>query len=195
MDSYGLDVARGGGDNTIDFRVTVIGTTTRTYLKAKTHQMTNKRIVCCLTCSRPCAHSCRCHWRWCKYIRFLKAIRYSRCTCGRTQCCNCIRPFRQLSFYNLRSQLWWQFREALDPAYGSTVLCRLNQKLLADLTAPRWGLQEPKSKWNLERKLLSVLAAVPTMLCNYHAQIDTPKRHIMQTINASAARRDYDPYA
>ena len=84
---------------------------------------------------------------------------------------------------------------SIGPAYGSTVALPPEPKLLADLTAPRWGLQEPKSKWNLERKLLRIGRSPDYGSAIINAQIDTPKRHIMQTINASAARRDYDPYA
>lgn len=102
----------------------------------------------------------------------------------------------QLSFYNLRSQLWWQFREALDPAYGSTVALPPEPKLLADLTAPRWGLQGTKIKVESREEIIKRIGRSPDYgSAIINAQIDTPKRHIMQTINASAARRDYDPYA
>ncbi|OCZ48660.1 terminase [Acinetobacter pittii] len=102
----------------------------------------------------------------------------------------------QLSFYNLRSQLWWQFREALDPAYGSTVALPPEPKLLADLTAPRWGLQGTKIKVESREEIIKRIGRSPDYgSAIINAQIDTPKRHIMQMINASAARRDYDPYA
>ena len=44
---------------------------------------------------------------------------------------------RQLGFYNVRSQAYWQFREALDPDQdgGSPIALPENPSLLADLTA------------------------------------------------------------
>lgn len=45
---------------------------------------------------------------------------------------------RQLGFTNKRSQVIWQFREALDPNQdgGSTIALPNDPALLADLTAP-----------------------------------------------------------
>lgn len=44
----------------------------------------------------------------------------------------------QLGFYNTRSEVWWLFREALDPSQpgGSQICLPNNQKLLSQLTAP-----------------------------------------------------------
>lgn len=39
-------------------------------------------------------------------------------------------------FYNLRSQMWYQLREALDPDYGIDIALPPDPKLQADLTAP-----------------------------------------------------------
>ena len=58
----------------------------------------------------------------------------------------------QLRFANIRSQAYWQFREALDPdqAGGSSIALPNDKELLADLCAPRFnvvknGIQvEPK---------------------------------------------------
>ena len=46
----------------------------------------------------------------------------------------------QLRFYNLRSELYWRFREALDPRSNSKIQLPPDRKLLADLCAPRWRL-------------------------------------------------------
>jgi hypothetical protein len=43
-----------------------------------------------------------------------------------------------LTFKNLRSQLWWQMREALDPQANNGIALPPDQRLLADLCAPRW---------------------------------------------------------
>ncbi|BES72171.1 terminase [Marinobacter nanhaiticus D15-8W] len=45
---------------------------------------------------------------------------------------------KQLKFNNRRTEVWWRFREALDPAQpgGSSIALPPSNKLLADLTAP-----------------------------------------------------------
>jgi len=45
-----------------------------------------------------------------------------------------------LGFINRRAEMWWQFREALDPARGQRLCLPPDARLLADLTAPRWKL-------------------------------------------------------
>lgn len=46
-----------------------------------------------------------------------------------------------LSFANLRSELYWQMREALDPLNPHPIALPDDAELLADLTAPRWWLK------------------------------------------------------
>ena len=56
----------------------------------------------------------------------------------------------QLSFVNLRAQLWWRLREALDPHAEPQICLPADTVLRADLCAPRWRqtvtgiLVEPK---------------------------------------------------
>lgn len=49
---------------------------------------------------------------------------------------------RQLGFYNKRAEIWWRFREALDPgqANGSPIALPPDNALVADLTAPRYEI-------------------------------------------------------
>jgi len=46
----------------------------------------------------------------------------------------------RLSFFNLRSQLWWQMREALDPEADNGIALPPDPDLLKELCAPRWEL-------------------------------------------------------
>jgi len=46
----------------------------------------------------------------------------------------------ELSFYNLRAEMWWKLREALDPASGDAVCLPPDRELMADLCAPTWKL-------------------------------------------------------
>jgi len=44
-------------------------------------------------------------------------------------------------FLNTRSELWWLFREALDPDSGENIMLPPSDALLAQLTAPHWALK------------------------------------------------------
>ena len=67
----------------------------------------------------------------------------------------------RLTFYNLRTQLWWAMREALDPANDTGIALPPDRRLLVDLAAPTWKLQagriqvesrESPRKRGIERK-------------------------------------------
>jgi hypothetical protein len=45
-----------------------------------------------------------------------------------------------LTFANLRAELWWKLREALDPQYGEKIMLPPGANIRADLCAPRWKL-------------------------------------------------------
>src|SRR5262245_15112420 len=47
---------------------------------------------------------------------------------------------RRLQFRNLRSELWWRMREALDPTANTGIALPQDRRLLADLCAPTWKL-------------------------------------------------------
>ncbi|MBP4346378.1 terminase [Acinetobacter baumannii] len=197
MDSYGLDVARGGGDNTIGFaryahwydnpnvlegKDSPDGPTSASF--AVSHVRDHAPIHVDVIGVGASTYD------------FLKQSGIHVVPVDVRNAATAFDRSGQLSFYNLRSQLWWQFRESLDPAYGSTVALPPEPKLLADLTAPRWGLQGTKIKVESREEIIKRIGRSPDYgSAIINAQIDTPKRHIMQTINASAARRDYDPYA
>ncbi|EPP9790317.1 terminase family protein [Acinetobacter baumannii] len=197
MDSYGLDVARGGGDNTIGFaryahwydnpnvlegKDSPDGPTSASF--AVSHVRDHAPIHVDVIGVGASTYD------------FLKQSGIHVVPVDVRNAATAFDRSGQLSFYNLRSQLWWQFRESLDPAYGSTVALPPEPKLLADLTAPRWGLQGTKIKVESREEIIKRIGRSPDYgSAIINAQIDTPKRHIMQAINASAARRDYDPYA
>ena len=46
----------------------------------------------------------------------------------------------QLGFVNLRAEIYWKVREALDPASGQDICLPPDRELMADLCAPRWKL-------------------------------------------------------
>lgn len=63
----------------------------------------------------------------------------------------------KLGFVNLRAELWWKFREALDPAFGIGIALPPDRELLADLTAPRWKIAargiQVESKEDIKKRI------------------------------------------
>ena len=111
------------------------------------------------------------------------------------QSANAFDRSNQLSFFNLRSQLWWQFRELLDPAYNSIVALPPEPELLADLTAPRWTLQGKNIKVESREEIIKRLGRSPDYgSAIINAQIDTPKRKVLQAIYSHNTRQKYDPF-
>lgn len=101
----------------------------------------------------------------------------------------------QLTFHNMRTQLWWKLRESLDPAYGSIVALPPEPELLADLTAPRWSLQGKNIQVESREDIIKRLGRSPDYgSAIINAQIDTPKRKVMQALYSNNSRRSYDPY-
>ena len=47
----------------------------------------------------------------------------------------------EFTFLNLRAAAWWNMREMLDPARGSTMMLPDDEMLKADLTAPKWKVR------------------------------------------------------
>jgi len=101
----------------------------------------------------------------------------------------------RLRFFNLRSQLWWQFREALDPANNTGIALPNDPQLLADLCAPTWELSGSTVKVESRDAIMSRIGRSPDWASAYVlALIDTPKRHVLEAMRTDR-RTDYDPYS
>lgn len=48
----------------------------------------------------------------------------------------------KLRFFNQRTELWWLMREALDPAYDTGICLPPSKELKADLCCPRWRMKD-----------------------------------------------------
>lgn len=197
MDSYGLDVARGGRDNTIGYgrygqwydRANVLpgkdspdGPVSASFAVAHVRDRAPIHVdVIGVGAST---------------YDFLKQSGMQVVPVDVRQAATSFDRSGRLSFFNMRSQLWWQLRESLDPAYGSNVALPPDEKLLADLTAPRWALSGKNIKVESREDIVERIGRSPDYgSAMINAQIDTPKRHIMEIAQSSAARRSYDPYA
>lgn len=106
----------------------------------------------------------------------------------------------RLSFANLRSQLWWKMREALDPSDSTGIALPPDKRLLADLCAPKWKLHgsviQVESRDEIYKRIQrSPDYASAVML----ALMDTPRvqdlRRIGGVVVHDAMGATYDPYA
>lgn len=89
----------------------------------------------------------------------------------------------RLHFKNMRSQLWWQFREELDPASNTGIALPPDPRLLADLTAPRWKITGSVIYVEGREELVAKLGRSPDFASAYIlARIDTPKRAVIREL-------------
>jgi hypothetical protein len=102
----------------------------------------------------------------------------------------------RLSFFNQRSELWWRFREALDPANNTGICLPPNKQLLADLCAPTWKLSGSTIQVESRDGIIARIGRSPDLASAYClALMDTPKRSVMlSTIAGLAQRQEYNPY-
>lgn len=102
----------------------------------------------------------------------------------------------RLRFKNLRSELWWRMREALDPSNNTGIALPPSPQLLADLCAPTWELSGPVIKVASREDIVAKIGRSPDYGSAYVlALIDTPKRSVLQAVGRQNRPNDYDPYA
>lgn len=81
-----------------------------------------------------------------------------------------------LEFKNKRSELWWKAREALDPTNNTGIALPPSQRLKADLTAPKWRLQGAKIFVESRDDIVGRIGRSPDYGSAFIlALIDTPK--------------------
>lgn len=101
----------------------------------------------------------------------------------------------RLTFFNLRSQLWWQFREMLDPDNGLYAALPPDRQLRADLCAPIWKLRGASIYVESRDDIIKRIGRSPDWASAYIlAAIDTPRLKDMPGAS-NGVRREYDPYA
>ena len=102
----------------------------------------------------------------------------------------------RLRFKNLRSQLYWRMREALDPANNTGICLPPDKRLLADLCAPTWKLVGQTIQVASREEIIDRIGRSPDYASAYVlALMDTPKRSILDDMGISKQRKDYDPYS
>jgi hypothetical protein len=102
----------------------------------------------------------------------------------------------RLSFSNQRSELWWTFRELLDPANNTGIALPPGRDLLVELTAPKWQVKGStvyvESREEIVKRIgrspdkatAVILAAIRTPVTDFKS---APSEHAI-------ARRGYDPF-
>lgn len=101
----------------------------------------------------------------------------------------------QLKFLNRRTELWWRFREALDPANNTGIALPPDKELLRELTAACWKAQGKTIQVESRDDIIAKIGKSPDYASAYLlALMDTPV--IAQVLGAlNKQEKDYDPYA
>ena len=101
----------------------------------------------------------------------------------------------RLTFFNQRSQLWWKMRELLDPQYETGCCLPPDQDLLAELCAPKWGISGMTIKVESREDIVDRVGRSPDRATAVIlAAIDTPKVLELDMRTQQAQVLDYDPY-
>lgn len=102
----------------------------------------------------------------------------------------------RLRFFNRRSELWWLFREILDPEADTGAELPPDPELLKELCAPRWELSGMTIKVESREDIVDRVGRSPDRASAVIlAAIDTPK--IQDVRKFTSERNDvlrYDPY-
>lgn len=102
----------------------------------------------------------------------------------------------RLTFFNYRSELWWRMREALDPANDTGIALPPDPQLLKELCAPRWEPQGMTVKVESREEIITRIGKSPDMASAYIlALIDAPKLVALRAAGAQNEVLTYDPYA
>ena len=100
----------------------------------------------------------------------------------------------KLTFFNLRSQLGWQFRELLDPANNTGIMIPPDPRLKADLCAIKWELRGLTIKVYSREEIMETLGRSPDWASAiFLAAMDTPKA-TFTLARVHTVQQQYDPY-
>lgn len=101
-----------------------------------------------------------------------------------------------LTFFNLRSDLWWGFRELLDPINDTGIALPPDPKLLAELCAPRFTLSGKSIKVDSREDIIKRLGKSPDRATAVIlASIQQPKVQALRVLRSQQQVLDHDPYS
>lgn len=100
-----------------------------------------------------------------------------------------------LTFFNLRSELWWRLREALDPVADTGIALPPDPELLAEMCAPRWSMSGKTVKVESRDEIVKRVGRSPDKATAVVlGLIDQPKRRALAATGRDEVM-EYDPYA
>jgi len=99
-----------------------------------------------------------------------------------------------LDFFNLRSELWWKMREELDPANDTGIALPPDSALRGELCMPKWSMSGKTIKVEGREEIVARLGRSPDIASALIlARIDTPKAGSLNVAMNTQAVLDYDP--
>ena len=105
----------------------------------------------------------------------------------------------KLTFFNLRSQLWWKMREALDPEAENGICLPPDPELPKELCAPRWELSGMTIKVESREDIIERVGRSPDRASALVlANMRTPKVPTLRYLDretSDSTPLTYDPYA
>ena len=198
MDSVGVDVARGGADNTIIMRrhedmffdeplaypgkQTPDGATVMALIAAAIRDDAGVHVDVVGVGSSP--------YDFLKIARFrVVGVNGGEAAKGEVD-----KASGRLGFVNMKSMLWWRMREALDPENNTGIALPPERQLLLDLTAPRWKPQGAKIKVETRDEIIKRIGRSPDWgsACVL-ANMSTPR--ISNLRNQPVEQQGHDPMA
>lgn len=102
----------------------------------------------------------------------------------------------RLRFANLRAELWWKFREALDPTSNNGVALPRSSKLTADLCAPLWSVRSGVIHVESREEIVKRIGRSPDYASAYLlAALEIPNLVQVRMEKRKREQVIYDPYA
>ncbi len=102
----------------------------------------------------------------------------------------------RLGFSNVRSLLWWRLREALDPANNTGIQLPPDKRLRADLCAPKWRVKGMQIYVESRDEIIARIQRSPDWAAAVQlALMDAPKQSFAEAMQRPAPPAEYDPYA
>ena len=102
----------------------------------------------------------------------------------------------RLQFANQRSELWWRMREALDPQYNLGICLPPDKELERDLCTPTWKLKGKTVYVESREEIIAKIGRSPDYASAYLlAMMDTPTMDSIASMGSLTNQRmNHDPY-
>jgi hypothetical protein len=197
MDSIGVDVARGGKDNTViiarhdmwfDEPIAIPGRETPDgpTIAGRVIGLTRNRAVIHIDVIGVGASP----------YDFLNQARQNVVGVNVSERAHGTDKSGRLRFQNQRSELWWRMREALDPSNDTGIELPPGSQLLADLCAPTWRITGETIAVESREDIVKRIGRSPDWgSALILAMMDTPRLSDLEARGVhNSKQREYDPY-